>query len=88
MNELELLNAIAAGRNAFCRATYPDFDSIDRHLRSFAERGYVVRIVRAIHTHDGEAQAQRADVIGGLTPIGEMRRGELSRESQAASSNR
>lgn len=77
--ELELLTAIAEGRNAFERRYDADIQDLDACLQIFAELGYVERVVRSQSA--SEARPRRIDVIGGLTAIGEKRRRELLAES-------
>ncbi len=82
MTELELLDVISAGERAFCRDDFPDLDEIDRHLRDLAEQGCVGKVVRAVYSFGGIHNLGRIDVIGELTPLGELRRRELACESR------
>jgi hypothetical protein len=86
MSELDLLNALASGRVAFCRDEFPDLDEIDRELRRFAELGYIEKVVRAVYPlrHAGR-RLMRADVVGGITPVGAYRRSQLLNEKISSS---
>lgn len=85
MTELELLNALAGGHGTFCREEHPDLDDIDERLKRFADRGYVPRVIRAVFPSPSGPRVDRVDVIGGLTPIGEMRRTQLARQPLSSS---
>ena len=66
IHELELLDAIAAGQTSFNRGDCPNLDDIDAHLRSFADVGYVPKVVRAVYPPEN-GKLVRIDVVGGLT---------------------
>jgi hypothetical protein len=75
-HELELLDAIAAGQTSFNRDDCPDLDDIDAHLQSFADLGYVPKVVRAVYPPES-GRLVRIDVVGGLTAVGQIRRSQL-----------
>ena len=77
MTEIELMNCIAEGAVSFTREDYADFDEIDAQLRTFVSLGYVGKIMRSLSETDGPEHAHRVDIVGGLTPVGELRRRQL-----------
>ena len=54
----------------------PDLDDIDAHLQSFADLGYVPKVVRAVYPPES-GRLVRIDVVGGLTAVGQIRRSQL-----------
>jgi hypothetical protein len=88
-HELELLQAIATGHYTFNRDDCPNLDDIDAHLQSFADLGYVPKVVRAVYPPES-GRLVRIDVVGGLTAVGQIRRSQLQshRESIVTQNHR
>ena len=84
MSELELLEAISNGQMAFCRDQFPNLDEIDRSLRGFTVLGYIEKVVRAVYPfHSDRRRLMRADVVGGLTLLGESRLHQLADQAKS-----
>ncbi len=78
MTELELLSAIAGGRNSFTRESHADIKELDRMLEEFEAAGFILKAMRTTEYGRGGPRIARLDIVGQLTMAGEVRRAKLS----------